>query len=219
MKITWLKIPIATEGGRPVGYLQSVQDVNSGPPKTSSSSGREEDLNPGPPAYKSSALTTRPRSPPLLSRVVKMQPHPAAHPQQLITREYPVETSTPNQEVTAAEISSICTDPSFAPLIIKLSFRHPVGTAYAVMPAQRGLSCRQLLTVEPVIFLYAFGLFMNAPVLQQYIYSRLSEAKGFPYHFKHKTGCEGKELNDSMKRLEKEVPQPHVNILFIRVLV
>ena len=50
-------------GGRPVGYLQSVQELNSGPPKTNPSSGREEDLNPGPPAYKCSALTTRPRSP------------------------------------------------------------------------------------------------------------------------------------------------------------
>lgn len=46
---------------------------------------------------------------------------------------------------------------------------------------------------------------MNVPVSQQYIYSRISEAKGFPYHFQQKTGCEGKELNDSMKKLEKEV--------------
>ena len=52
------------EGGRPVGYLQSMQELSSGPPKTNPSSGREENLNPGPPAYKSSALTTRPRSPP-----------------------------------------------------------------------------------------------------------------------------------------------------------
>ena len=51
-------------GGRPVGYLQSVQELNSGPPKTNPSSGREEDLNPGPPAYKCNALTTRPCSPP-----------------------------------------------------------------------------------------------------------------------------------------------------------
>ena len=51
-------------GGRPVGYLQSVQELNSGPPKTNPSSGREKDLNPGPPAYKCSVPTTRPRSPP-----------------------------------------------------------------------------------------------------------------------------------------------------------
>ena len=38
-----------------------MEELNSGPPKTNPSSGREEDLNPGPPDYKSSALTTRPR--------------------------------------------------------------------------------------------------------------------------------------------------------------
>ena len=38
-----------------------MEELNSGPPKTNLSSGREEDLNPGPPDYKSSALTTRPR--------------------------------------------------------------------------------------------------------------------------------------------------------------
>ena len=40
----------------PTGYLQGVEELNSGPPKTNLSSGREKDLNPGPPDYKSSAL-------------------------------------------------------------------------------------------------------------------------------------------------------------------
>ena len=43
-------------GGWPVGYLQGMEELNSGPPKTNPSSGREEDLNPKPPDYKSSAL-------------------------------------------------------------------------------------------------------------------------------------------------------------------
>ena len=43
-------------GGWPVGYLQRVKELNSGPPKTNPSSGREKDLNPGPLDYKSSAL-------------------------------------------------------------------------------------------------------------------------------------------------------------------
>ena len=90
-------------------------------------------------------------------------------------------------------------------LLIKCPFQHSLGTIEFIMPVQRGFSLRQLLTVEPVLFLYAFGLFMNVPVSQQYIYSRLSEAKGFPYHFQQNTGCEGQELNDSMKKLEKEV--------------
>ena len=38
--------------------------VEFGATEDKSISGREEDLNPGPPAYKCSALTTRPRSPP-----------------------------------------------------------------------------------------------------------------------------------------------------------
>ena len=33
-----------------------MEELNSGPPKTNPSSGREKDLNPGPPDYKSSAL-------------------------------------------------------------------------------------------------------------------------------------------------------------------
>ena len=33
-----------------------MEELNSGPPKTNPSSGREEDLNPGPPDYKSNAL-------------------------------------------------------------------------------------------------------------------------------------------------------------------
>ena len=36
--------------------MTSVEELNSGPPKTNPSSGKEEDLNPGPPDYKSSAL-------------------------------------------------------------------------------------------------------------------------------------------------------------------
>ena len=32
-------------GGWPVGYLQGLEELNSGPPKTNPSSGREEDLN------------------------------------------------------------------------------------------------------------------------------------------------------------------------------
>lgn len=33
-------------GGRPVGYMQRGDELNSGPPKTNPSTDREEDLNP-----------------------------------------------------------------------------------------------------------------------------------------------------------------------------
>ena len=54
--IKYSKLTIPTGGGWPVGYLQGVDELNSGPPKTKPSGGREEDLNPDPPVYKSSAL-------------------------------------------------------------------------------------------------------------------------------------------------------------------
>ena len=43
-------------GGWPVGYLHRAQELNSGPPKTNPSRGREDVLNTVPPDYKSSAL-------------------------------------------------------------------------------------------------------------------------------------------------------------------
>ena len=48
---------------------------------------------------------------------------------------------------------------------------------------------------------------MSMPIAQQYVYKRLSEARGFPYHFQQDdgdTGC-GLKLNDTMKKREKEV--------------
>ena len=43
-------------GGWPVSYLQSMEELNSGPLKANPSSGREEDLNLGALDYQSSAL-------------------------------------------------------------------------------------------------------------------------------------------------------------------
>ena len=42
--------------GWPIGYLQCMEELNSGPPKTNPSCGTEEDLNPGSLNYQSSAL-------------------------------------------------------------------------------------------------------------------------------------------------------------------
>ena len=62
MKITWLKIPT---GRRQTSWLFTKRVGSEfAPPKTNPFSGRKEDLNPGPPAYRSSARTSRPRSPP-----------------------------------------------------------------------------------------------------------------------------------------------------------
>ena len=62
-------------GGWPAGYLQNVEELNSGLPKTNPSSGREQDLNPGSPDYKSSALTTRPRCLPQNAQMQRTKSH------------------------------------------------------------------------------------------------------------------------------------------------
>lgn len=60
-------------------------------------------------------------------------------------------------------------------------------------------------TIEPVIFLYAYGLFMHLPVIQQYIYKRVSDAKGFPYSTSSNGSCNQWKLNSTLEELEKEV--------------
>ena len=47
-------------GGCPVGYLQSMDELNLGPANRNLSGAREEDLNSGSLDYKSSALINRP---------------------------------------------------------------------------------------------------------------------------------------------------------------
>ena len=47
-------------GSRPVGYLQSAEELNSGPPNTDPSSGREEDLNQRHLDFKYNTLISRP---------------------------------------------------------------------------------------------------------------------------------------------------------------
>ena len=63
-------------GGRPFGYIQGVVELSSGLPKTSPASGIEDDLKLGLPDYKSSDLTTRPRSSCIaISAIVALQMH------------------------------------------------------------------------------------------------------------------------------------------------
>ena len=70
---------------------------------------------------------------------------------------------------------------------------------------------RRYLTVEVVIFFYGYGVFAGYLLIQQYVYSVVSEEKGFPYKElvmdKDGPGCHGNMtgLNSTLKRLEKEV--------------
>lgn len=48
-------------------------------------------------------------------------------------------------------------------------------------------------TAEPVVFLYAFGLLIHSPLIQQYVYDRVSEDKGYNNTLNSRTEC----ANDS----------------------
>ena len=79
------------------------------------------------------------------------------------------------------------------------------------MPRQNLPVWRRYATVEPVIFFYAYGLMTSIPLFQQYVYSVVSENKGFPYKQlmmnKDGPGCSEVVLglNSTLKQLESEV--------------
>ena len=79
------------------------------------------------------------------------------------------------------------------------------------MPRQNLSVWRRYITVEPVIFFYAYGLMASFPLFRQYVYSVVSEMKGFPYKElvmeKDGPGCHEDvfELNSTLKQLEEEV--------------
>ena len=61
VKITEILLKSQLVEGWPVGYLQDIEELNSGALNTNPFSSRETDLNLGPPDYKSSTLAIRPR--------------------------------------------------------------------------------------------------------------------------------------------------------------
>lgn len=63
------------------------------------------------------------------------------------------------------------------------------------------------MTVEPVVFCYAFGILLHVPIIQQYIYFRVSESKGLvTNNTEHLSNCENRPLygNAQLDRLQKE---------------
>ena len=64
--------------------------------------------------------------------------------------------------------------------------------------------------MEPVIFLYTYGLMMSLPVYQQYVYSRASEQFGLPYSYdkeEKQGGCAtdaGNGTNSSLSLADME---------------
>ena len=69
-------------------------------------------------------------------------------------------------------------------------------------------SCFRKITVEPVIFFYAFGIILNVPIIQQYIHKRISDSKGLTLtHNTSISSCDRATAAVDMAtiKLEKEV--------------
>ena len=69
-------------------------------------------------------------------------------------------------------------------------------------------SCFEKITVEPVIFFYAFGIILHVPIIQQYIHRRISESKGLTFNTSTSVShCERLPTTSNMEtvRLQKEV--------------
>ena len=92
-----------------------------------------------------------------------------------------------------------------------LCWPEEIDISPAKMPRQNLPTWRRYLTVEPAIFFYAYGLMMSMPIWRQYVYSVISEMKGFPYEQlmldKEGPGCQEHFAgpNITLKDLEKEV--------------
>jgi PCFT/HCP family folate transporter-like MFS transporter 1/3 len=71
---------------------------------------------------------------------------------------------------------------------------------------------RQFAHVEPILFVYSHWLFLMIPVVNQYLYYRISEDVGFPYlnlTAEGDGGCSEEKFggNSSLRELETEVTQ------------
>lgn len=76
------------------------------------------------------------------------------------------------------------------------------------LPEDKAESCINKITVEPVIFCYAFGIILHVPVIQQYIHRRLAEDKGIIYNTTASlSNCELTPVNRNVEtvKLQKEV--------------
>ena len=93
------------------------------------------------------------------------------------------------------------------------------------MPTQNQLPVwRRYLTVEPVMFFFAYGVLASIPLYQQYVYRVISEMKGFPYAElvlnEDGPGCHEDVIsqNATLKKLEEEVRREFVMIFISSAL-
>ena len=98
-------------------------------------------------------------------------------------------------------------------LIYTCSYIHVTLQFILIMVSKKLAWTKLICSVEPVIFLYAFGMLMHQPVIQQFIYYRVSEMKNFTYDVNKgpMKACDTKELNGTSKALERQVLVEHYN--------
>ena len=84
---------------------------------------------------------------------------------------------------------------------------------HAPVPAQ------YRVTVEPVVFCYAFGILLHVPIIQQYIYSRISESKGLVTNTtEHSSNCGNDAPQGEVGRLLEET-QAETSFVLLAVII
>eukprot|EP00794_Sanderia_malayensis_P005304 gene5304-5973_t len=86
--------------------------------------------------------------------------------------------------------------------------RRQVVMEAKIVPAPAPPGWRKALrnAPEPAFLLYVFGLLLHMPLVQQYVYYRISLREGFPYKFSgHESSCQGITVNSTLKELQQKV--------------
>ena len=77
------------------------------------------------------------------------------------------------------------------------------------------------VTVEPVIFCYAFGRLLHVPIIQQYIYHCVGESKGLVTNkMEHHSNCDNHTAHDNLElqRIMKDI-QSESSLILLATIV
>lgn len=94
-------------------------------------------------------------------------------------------------------------------------------TVYIEEDLTRSVDYQYRVTVEPVVFCYAFGILLHVPIIQQYIYYRISESKGLVTNkTEHLSNCESHVVhgNEQLENLQRET-QTETSFILLGVIL
>ena len=77
------------------------------------------------------------------------------------------------------------------------------------------------VTVEPVVFCYAFGILLHVPIIQQYIYYRVEESRGLVSNkTEHHSNCDNHTVHDNpqLQRIMKDIQSETSFILLATII-